>query len=101
MQYSKLIWKHCEYDLPVEILSEYDSVGWETRKVEVFADGSLGFAGPQSYSGSTRLSLIQRPADADVVNDNEYRIEPLSAADFERGWKAAVSKSNAATVPVA
>ena len=101
MEYSKLIWTHGDHDLPIEIYSEYDADGWETRKVEVFADGSFGFAGAQSCSGATRLSLIQKPADSDVTADPQFHIESCTTAEFDRVWKSAQSRSPSRAVPAA
>ena len=101
MEYSKLTWHHADAELPVEIYSEYDADGWEIRKVEVFSDGSTGFAGPRSCKGTTQLSLIQKPADADVTADSQFRIEFVTAAEFDRAWRAAVNCSPSVAVPAA
>jgi len=44
MHYVKIAWKHEHPQDPVLIYSELDDARWEVRKVEVFPDGSLGFA---------------------------------------------------------
>jgi len=89
MQYSRLIWNHSSSDEPVEIVSEYDSDGWERRKVEFFQDGSAGYAGEGESSGNCELSLIQRPADEDAIDVPELRITELTKSEFETAWKLA------------
>lgn len=89
MRYSRLLWDHDSPGEPVEISSEYDDDGWETRKVEVFAGGAVGFAGNSVSAGGTRLSLIRRPSDAEVVAEPEFRVIELTASEFERAWDEA------------
>jgi hypothetical protein len=83
------LWNHSSPTEPVEILSEYDDDGWERRKVEVFRDGSLGFASSSESVGGSALSLIQRPPDEEVVAEPEFRVVALSEAEFERVWERA------------
>ena len=56
MQYIKVLWKHELADEPVLLYSELDDDHWETRKVEVFRDGQLGYASADSETGSTDRS---------------------------------------------
>ncbi len=89
MRYSRLSWTHSSPSEPVEILSEYDHEGWERRKVELFADGSLRFAGEAGSSGGSRLSLIRCPADRDVIKEGEFQVFELTKDEFERAWEQA------------
>ena len=74
---------------PVEILSEFDSAGWERRKVELFADGSFGFASRSESMGGSELALIPCPPDSDVVDEREFQISELSQVEFEAAWSRA------------
>jgi hypothetical protein len=89
MEYSRLIWQHESPDEPIEILSEYDSQGWERRKVEIFRDGSMRCASDAESVGGARLSLIQRPPDEEVNAEPEFRILELGEGEFELAWKQA------------
>ncbi|MBI2803883.1 MAG: hypothetical protein HYX68_02750 [Planctomycetes bacterium] len=89
MRYSRLQWNHSHPAEPVEVLSEYDEAGWEIRKVERFPDGAFGYASAAESAGGTQLSLIQRPPDAEVAAEPEFRVSELSKVDFERIWAAA------------
>jgi hypothetical protein len=89
MQYSRLQWNHSSPSEPREILSEYDEDGWERRKVEVFPDGSVRFASGTESVGGSKLSLIPRPPDADVVAEPEFRVFEMTKEEFERMWERA------------
>src|SRR5882724_8188570 len=86
MRYSRLQWNHLHPAEPVEIFSEYDDTGWETRKIERFPDGSIGYASASESAGGTQLSLIQRPPYEEVVAEPEFRVFDLSKDEFERIW---------------
>ena len=89
MRYSKLIWTHAFPNEPVEIYSEHDDRGWERRKIEMFRDGSMGFASPTESSDGTNLSLIQCPPDEEVNSEPEFRVVDITQDDFERVWTKA------------
>ena len=89
MNYSRLLWTHSSPDEPREILCEYDSDGWESRKVEIFPDGSVGFADAGESAGGTRLSLIPRTPDDEVVADPEFQLFDLTEEEFEQAWSRA------------
>ncbi len=89
MRYSRLQWNHSSPSEPIEILSEYDENGWERRKVEVFRDGSVRFASGTESVGGSKLSLIARPADEEVVDEPEFRVFELAEEEFERAWDRA------------
>ena len=44
MNYVRVRWLHENPEAPVLAVSELDDHRWERRKVEVFADGSKGYA---------------------------------------------------------
>lgn len=91
MQYSRLAWRHSSPTEPIEILSEYDDNGWERRKIELFADGSIGYANELESVGGSQLSLIQRPPDEDVVHEPEFCVTEMTKPEFEAAWKHAHS----------
>ena len=89
MQYSRLQWHHSSPSEPIEIFSEYDQDGWERRKVEVFRDGSVRFAGGSESVGGCQLSLIPRPPDEEVIDEPEFRVFEMTKEEFERMWDRA------------
>ena len=59
MQYLKALWHRAGKQDPIVLISELDDERYEVRKVEVFADGLLGFAGEQASAGGVASSLIR------------------------------------------
>lgn len=102
MRYSRLSWTHTSPTEPVEILSEYDQYGWERRKVEVFPDGSMGFAGHNESGGGSELALIPCPPDEEVIAAPEFRVSELTRAAFDAAWhRARQSLSGAVKMSIA
>lgn len=82
-------WLHSYTDEPVELYSELDASSREIRKVEVFADGSLRFAGPGESRGTTWLSPEPLPPIKEIAHDRQFRPSLIDRAEFERIWRAA------------
>jgi hypothetical protein len=57
MKYLLVQWIHSFPDEPVTLYSELDDDRWERRKIEVFRDGSVGFADSRRQSRTTKLSI--------------------------------------------
>lgn len=87
MSYIRVRWIGADYDMPVLILSELDAERWETRKLEIFADGSQGYAAHGVSSGSTILSLEPLPSVAEIASDPQFRIEEITEQEFEAIWR--------------
>ena len=96
MQYSRLQWTHSSPGEPIEIFSEYDENGWERRKIEMFKDGSVSFASITESIGDSKLSLIPRPPDEEVVDEPEFRVFEMTKEQFERAWDHAHKLNNVA-----
>lgn len=76
---------------PIALASELDDEGYEVRKVEIFANGFLGFASEQASTGSTFLGDAPIPPDSEILKDAQFSLEPMEKEDFERIWEAAIS----------
>lgn len=86
MQYIKVIWRHHSPSEPIVLYSELDSKRYETRKLEVYADGHRGFADSKEQSGSTFLGTVPVPPLAEIAADAEFLPAEISAEEFEREW---------------
>ena len=84
MRYIHISWIHDDPDGPSELYSELDDGSWEVRKVEVFRDGRIGFAGSSESTGSTRLGLEPVPSLDEIALDPEFHPEEITRAEFER-----------------
>jgi hypothetical protein len=87
MRYLRVQWLHFHPDEPAEIFSEITEDGWEVRKVEIFPDGSVGFASPNETMGSTMLSVEPLPALEEIRSDSQFKPVEISREEFENMWQ--------------
>ncbi|WKD51140.1 DUF6881 domain-containing protein [Microbulbifer spongiae] len=87
--YSK--WHNSPEDSPVEFYSELNGERFETRKVEVFKDGSLGFASNKATSKTTKLGIAPVPPLTEIAEQPEFDIRTISPQQFEAKWKEATA----------
>lgn len=91
MNYIRVNWKH---ELPLEptcIYSEVDGDGWELRKVEVFPNGTMGFASNLKSVGGTGLSKEPLPSLGEIASDPQFEPAMISSDEFERIWQSATA----------
>ncbi len=84
--YVRVRWLHSLPDEPVDLWSELDADRFETRKVEIWASGKVGYAGLGQEIGSTRLGLEPLPSEAEIERDPQFKPQQVSAEDFEQVW---------------
>jgi len=85
-------WKNAPADSPVEFFSELDDARWERRKVEVFADGHMGYASAaKSSSDGTRLSIVPLPPLNEITRQIEFDAKMISSDEFEAAWRRATA----------
>jgi hypothetical protein len=92
MTYFKCKWNHAQGDEPVLLYSELDEERWETRKVEIFRDGKMGFANRHTEFGGSRLGLEPLPPLTVIAADSEFEPETITQAEFESVWTAATQR---------
>jgi hypothetical protein len=96
MHYLRVQWLHSFPGDPVDIYSEVDDEGWETRKVEIFPDGSIGYASATDATRSTVLSEERVPAVETIAADPQFRPERIGKDQFERVWAKRLSSAQSA-----
>jgi len=84
--YIAVEWVHDDPREPVTLYSELDDARWETRKVEVWADGSVGWA-DGAHEVNARLGEVPVPPLADIDAMEEFRPRQITAAEFELVWR--------------
>lgn len=89
--YMKVRWLHEHTDAPILLLNELDEERYEIRKVEVFADGRMGYAFDDTEFGGTGLAAVPVPEAIDIAADPQFIIEEITFAEFERYWENATS----------
>lgn len=86
MTYLKVKWKHLFTDEPIWLYSELDTKRWELRKIEVFPDGTLGYACLHETTQSTRLSVEPIPPLSKIAADPQFEPAEITKEEFESIW---------------
>ncbi|WP_367125679.1 DUF6881 domain-containing protein [Streptomyces phytohabitans] len=89
MQYWQVLWHHDFPDEPVVLFSEIDDRGYETRKVERFRDGRLGWADETVAAGGTMLGEVPVGSIVDVDAQAEFTAVVIPEARFDAAWRRA------------
>jgi hypothetical protein len=92
MTYIKVAWRHTSLDDPVLLYSELDGGRWEIRKVEVFPDGSMGYAASNSSFGGTDLGKVPVPSLSAINTSAEFDAQLITSAEFEKVWEEATKR---------
>lgn len=90
--YIHTLWKSAPADSPVELFSELDPARFETRKIEIFRDGRVGFASAATATLDTRLAIEPLPTVAEIQSEGEFEAKSISKDEFEAKWKAVGAK---------
>ncbi|WP_020410818.1 DUF6881 domain-containing protein [Hahella ganghwensis] len=75
---------------PKEFYSELDPNRYETRKVEIFADGKMTYASTQKSIAPTRLGIAPVPTLAEIRSQTEFAVREITKQDFEKVWIEAI-----------
>lgn len=76
---------------PVHLYSELDADRWEVRKVDVFPDGSMGFADELREHRGTFLGTAPVPAIEEIAQDPQFLPRQIDKDEFERVWRLATA----------
>ncbi|CCD99653.1 conserved hypothetical protein [Bradyrhizobium sp. STM 3809] len=85
--YIRVRWLHDLEDEPVELWSELDGERFETRKLEIFRNGRIGFASASETTEGTALGEIAVPPLDEIVRDRAFVAEEVSQEAFELRWQ--------------
>jgi hypothetical protein len=91
LTYLKVKWKHSFTGELVLLYSELDGERWELRKVEIFPDGLMGYAGPGVAVGGTKLSKEPLPPLEQIAADPQFEPVVVAGPEFEAVWAKAVA----------
>ena len=92
MKYFDITWQHDSEDDPFRLLSEVGADGYETRKLEFFKNGRVGYASEIESSDSTMLSVNRIPKLETIVSQPDFSGVEISAQRFEQLWQEHVLK---------
>jgi hypothetical protein len=87
MTYIRVQWLHSSPNEPVWLVSELDDRRREVRKVEVFANGSKGYATRDEEVGGTRLGVEPLPSIAEIAADPQFLVSEINKETFEVIWE--------------
>jgi hypothetical protein len=88
VKYIHVKWVHSFPDEPIHLYCELDTDRLVTRKVELWADGSKGFAGRDEQSGSTQLSVEPVPMLDEIASDPQFEPAVITQEEFESVWQS-------------
>jgi hypothetical protein len=86
-RYIRVSWRHDAADEPIELWSELDGARYETRKLEIYRDGRVGYADAAQEIEGTVLSDLPLPALAEIGSDHQFEPQEISRAEFENLWR--------------
>ena len=86
MEFIDVEWRHDSKEDPVRLVSELDAQRYETRKLEFFSNGAVGFASASASSGDTALGVVPVPPISKINADPQFCGATISAVQFEALW---------------
>ncbi len=86
--YIRVHWDCQDASEPVWLYSELDGDRMEVRKVEVFRDGSAGYASQADGNNRSELGLAPVPMLDEIAANPEFGAEEIGASEFEAVWSA-------------
>tara|TARA_B100001094_G_scaffold333185_1_gene409343 strand:+ start:611 stop:916 length:306 start_codon:yes stop_codon:yes gene_type:complete len=90
MEYLKVFWNHIFEDEPVLFYFEITEKRYETRRVEIFLDGSNGYASDKISSGKTEISYVKFDSVRVISESSECDAEYISQEEFEKLWNKSI-----------
>jgi hypothetical protein len=87
MQFIKVKWIHSHSDEPILLYSELDGARYETRKFEVFPNGTKGYANRSEEFGSTNLGTDPVPPIEEIASDEQFVPQEITQQEFDAAWE--------------
>jgi len=86
MRYIDVSWLHESNDEPYRLVFEIGQDQYETRKLEFFRSGEVGFASSNNHSKYTMLGIAEVPEIEEINSDKEFQGKNISKQEFEILW---------------
>jgi hypothetical protein len=97
-RYLRVQWRHDdprESDEATVLYHEVHDDEWESRRVEVFADGRIAIADAIQPDAPTSLSVEPLPSAEDIAAEPEFDSEVIDRVEFEAMWSRGQSGHSA------
>lgn len=85
-RFIRVRWLHSSPDYPAELWSELNERREEIRKIEIWADGRVGYALENLEIGGTRLGKDAIPLLDEIAANPEFDPEAISDLVFQQCW---------------
>ena len=92
MKFIFMKWLNAQDDEPIEIYSEIDEDRWETRKVEIYRDGTSTYARPGHSTGTTVLAEYPLPTIEKICSNPNFEAKEIRSREFEHIWTYAIGE---------
>lgn len=92
MNYLDVQWHHSNADSPIRLVSELGADRFETRKIEFWADGRIGYASNDGASRDTFLGDAPVPTIEEINSLGEFSAKEIDAQSFEQIWDRYVGR---------
>ncbi len=86
MNYIDVTWYTPDPEYPIRLVSELDENGFETRKLEYFRNGRVGFAVATASAHGCVLGKMAVPPLSQINADGEFTGVAISKDVFEQLW---------------
>ena len=94
MRYIDVNWLHDLDDEPYRLVSEIGFDQYETRKLEFFRSGEVGYAFSKSHTKNTMLGIAEVPEIEEINSQDEFQGQNISKQQFEQLWQKYVPKNS-------
>jgi hypothetical protein len=92
MIYLRVKWLHSHVEEPIVLYSELNDLRQETRKIDIYSDGSACIATETEVLGGFGLSPLPIPPLHEIAADPQFEPKEISELEFEEAWKDAKGK---------
>ena len=92
MNYVDAQWLHSNADYPTRSVSELGPDRFETRKIEFWADGRIGYASKEDASRNTVLGDAPVPTIQEINSRSEFSAKEFDAQSFQQLWDRYVGR---------
>jgi hypothetical protein len=92
MNYVDVQWLHSNTENPIRLVSELGPDRFETRNIEFWADGRIGYASKEGASRNSLLGDAPVPTIQELNSHSEFSAKEFDARSFQQLWDRYVGR---------